>query len=121
MRKATLPCIAGKPPADAAQPSGINGIIVMVIMNVTHEPRAPRIPNFLFQNPKNKSAPNNHSETPKNQLAPWMPKTGYIQEIRGPLLMKGINPCASYANHFWYPKKKYMIPSMREPRGNQDP
>ena len=65
MRKATLPCIAGKPPADAAQPSGINGIIVMVIIKVTHEPRAPRIPNFLFQNPKNKSAPNNHSETLK--------------------------------------------------------
>lgn len=26
-----------KPPPDAAQPSGMNGIIVMVIMNVTHE------------------------------------------------------------------------------------
>src|ERR1700736_6365199 len=90
MRKATFPTIAGKPPADAAQPSGMNGMIVMVIMNVTHEPRAPRIPNFLFQNPKNKSAPNNHSEIPKNQLAPWMPKTGYIQEIRGPLLIKGL-------------------------------
>ena len=100
MRKATFPCIAGKPPADAAQPSGMNGMIVMVIKNVTHEPRAPRIPNFLFQNPKNKSAPNNYSETPRNQLAPWMPKTGYIQEIRGPLLMKGINVCASYPNHF---------------------
>jgi hypothetical protein len=62
--------MAGKPPADAAQPSGINGIIVTVIIKVTHEPAAPRIPNFLFQNPKNKSAPNSHSETPKNQLAP---------------------------------------------------
>jgi hypothetical protein len=59
MRKGTLPTIAGNPPADAAQPFGINGIIVTVIMNVTHEPSAPRIPNFLFQNPKNKSAPNN--------------------------------------------------------------
>ena len=105
MRKATLPCIAGKPPAEAAQPSGINGIIV-VIMNVTHEPRAPRIPNFLFQNPKNKSAPNNHSETPKNQLASWMPKTGYIQEIRGPLLIKGINVCASYVEPFLVSKKE---------------
>jgi hypothetical protein len=66
---------------------GIEGIIVSVIMNVTHEPSAPRIPNFSFQNPKNKSAPNNHSETPKNQLAPRMPKTGYIQEIRGPMLI----------------------------------
>src|SRR6202023_2822549 len=100
MRKGTLPAIAGNPPADAAQPSGINGIIVTVIMNVTHEPSAPRIPNFLFQNPKNKSAPINHSETPKNQLAPRMPKTGYIQEIRGPLLIYGINTCASYSNHF---------------------
>src|SRR6266404_14401 len=55
MRKATFPTIAGKAPADAAQPSGLNGIIVMVIMMVTHEPRAPRTPSFLFQNPKNKS------------------------------------------------------------------
>ena len=67
----------------------------MVIIKVTHEPRAPRIPSFLFQNPKNKSPPNNHSETPKNQLAPCTPKTGYIQDISGPLLIKGINPCAS--------------------------
>jgi hypothetical protein len=79
MRKATFPTIAGNPPADEAQPSGINGIIVIVIINVTHEPAAPRIPNCLFQNPKNKSAPNNHSEPPKNQLALRMPKTGYIQ------------------------------------------
>jgi hypothetical protein len=55
-------------------------------MNVAEEPRAPRMPTFLFQNPKNKSAPNNHSETPKNQLAPRMPKTGYSQKISGPLL-----------------------------------
>jgi hypothetical protein len=69
-----LTVIAGNPPAEAAQPSGINGIIVMVVINVTHEPAAPRIPNFLFQNPKNKRAPNNHSETPKNQLAPRTPE-----------------------------------------------
>src|ERR1700730_4522947 len=87
MRKGTLPAVAGNPPADAAQPSGIKGIIVTVIMNVTHEPSAPRIPNFLFLNPKNKSAPINHSETPKNQLAPRQPNTGPIQAIRGPLLI----------------------------------
>jgi hypothetical protein len=52
--------MAGNPPADPAQPFGMNGIILTVIMNETHEPRAPRIPNFLFQNPKNKRAPNNH-------------------------------------------------------------
>src|SRR5262245_45233899 len=65
MRKATRSVIAGNPPADAAQPSGINGIIVTVAINEKHEPRAPRMPNFLFQKPKNKSAPNNHSETPQ--------------------------------------------------------
>jgi hypothetical protein len=74
IRKGTLPVIAGNPPAEAAQPPGINGIIVMVAINEKHEPRAPRIPNFLFQNPRNKSAPNSHSETPKNQLAPRMPE-----------------------------------------------
>ena len=58
------------------------------------------MPSFLFQNPANNSAQNTHSETPKNQLAPRMPKTGYIQKISGPLLMYGINVCASYSNHF---------------------
>src|SRR5258708_1365241 len=43
----------------------MNGMMVTVPTNVAHEPRAPRIPNFLFQNPRNKSAPNSHSETPK--------------------------------------------------------
>jgi hypothetical protein len=28
------------------------------------------MPNFLFQNPRNNSVPNVHSETPKNQVAP---------------------------------------------------
>ena len=87
IRKATCSVIAGKPPADAAQPFGMNGIIVAVQMNVTHEPRAPRVPSFLFQKPRNKSAPNDHSETPKNQVAPRMPKTGYNQKISGPLLI----------------------------------
>jgi hypothetical protein len=39
----------------AAQPFGKNGIIVMVPTNEKHEPRAPRMPSFLFQNPKNKN------------------------------------------------------------------
>src|SRR6266849_2780373 len=94
-RKATVSVIAGNPPAEAAQPFGINGIIVMVEMNEKTPPSAPRIPNFLFQNPAKSSAPKNHSATPKNQQAPRMPKTGYIQEIRGPLLIYGINACAS--------------------------
>src|SRR5262249_6349760 len=46
------------------------GIIVTVAINEKHEPMAPRIPSFLFQNPKNKSAAISHSETPKNQLVP---------------------------------------------------
>src|SRR5215471_16384721 len=43
----------------------MNGMMVIVMIKVTHEPKAPRTPNFLFQKPKNKSAPNNHSETPQ--------------------------------------------------------
>src|SRR5260370_26165938 len=64
-RKATVSVIAGNPPAEAAQPPGINGMIVMVETNEKHERRAPRMPNFLFQKPKNKSPPNTPSPTPK--------------------------------------------------------
>ena len=46
------------------------------------------------------SAPNSHSAIPKNQVAPRMPNTGYIQKMRGPLLIYGISTCASYSNHF---------------------
>jgi hypothetical protein len=65
MRKATCSVIAGKPPAEAAQPSGMNGMIVEVAIKVPAEPKAPRTPSFLFQNPANKSAPKSHSETPR--------------------------------------------------------
>src|SRR6266481_6244931 len=65
MRKATRSVIAGNPPADTAQPSGINGMIVDVAMKLPHAPKAPRTPSFLFQNPANKNAPSSHSETPK--------------------------------------------------------
>src|SRR5262245_33917301 len=100
MRKGTLPVMAGNPPADAAQPSGMKGMMVTVVTNVATEAAAPRTPAFLFQNPQNRSAPLNHSETPRNQLAPRRPNTGYIHRMRGPLLMKGIKVCASYSNHF---------------------
>src|SRR5215510_4775183 len=100
MRNGTLPVMAGNPPADAAQPSGIKGIMVTVPMKAAQEPRAPRMPYFLFQNPAHKSVPNTHSATPKNQLAPRMPNTGYIQASSGPWLIEGIKTCASYANHF---------------------
>src|SRR6267378_4035359 len=106
MRNGTLPVMAGNPPADSAQPSGMNGMIVAVPMNAAQEPRAPRIPSRLCQNPRHKSRANDHSDTPSTQLAPRTPNTGYIQEISGPLLIKGISTWASYANHFWYPKNK---------------
>src|SRR5258707_4134686 len=83
--------MAGNPPAAAFQPSGIKGMIVMVMIKVRQDPAAPRTPNSLFQKPKSKSAPNSHSDTPRNQLEPWTPKTGYIQEISGPFLKKESN------------------------------
>jgi hypothetical protein len=43
MRKATFPTIAGNPPADGAQPSGIKGMMVIVVINVATDPRAPSI------------------------------------------------------------------------------
>src|SRR5262249_12170838 len=92
-----------------AQPPGMNGMIVTVSMNDRHAPAAPRTPRLLFQYPRGISAPNNHSEAPRNQRAPRMPNTGYIQKMRGPLLMYGINVYASYSNHFWYPKNAKMI------------
>src|SRR5713226_8281870 len=100
IRKATFSVIAGKPPADAAQPSGIKGMIVVVPTNDAIPPSAPRTPAVLFQNPMNISAPKVHSETPRNQQAPLTPKTGYIQEVSGPLLMYGMSAWASYSNHF---------------------
>jgi uncharacterized protein len=48
---------------------------------------APRAPSVLFQNPSTSNAAMSHSETPRNQLAPRIPNTGYIQEISGPWLM----------------------------------
>src|SRR5216684_768437 len=106
IRKATFSVIAGKPPADAAQPSGIKGMIVVVPTNDAIPPSAPRTPAVLFQNPMNRSAPKVHSETPRNQQAPLIPKTGYIQAMSGPLLIYGMSASASYSNHFWYPKKR---------------
>jgi hypothetical protein len=87
MRNGTLPTIAGNPPADAAQPLGMKGMIVTVITKVTVEPAAPSTPSFLFQNPRNRRVPNTYSDTPRNQLAPRMPKIGYNQKMRGPLLI----------------------------------
>ena len=74
-------------PATGSHPFGMNGMIVTVMMNVAVEPSAPRMPSRLSQNPRNSSAPISHSETPRNQLAPWMPNTGYSQKISGPWLI----------------------------------
>jgi hypothetical protein len=41
--------MAGNPPAEAAQPLGMNGMMVTVKMKVTVEPSAPRIPRRLSQ------------------------------------------------------------------------
>jgi hypothetical protein len=49
IRNATLSVIAGNPSADAAHPSGINGIIVTVAIKEKHEPRAPSIPSVRDQ------------------------------------------------------------------------
>src|SRR5260370_28857449 len=91
IRNATLPTMAGKPPADGAQPFGMKGMMLTVDRKVTHDPAAPRMPSRLFQKPRNSSAPNSHSDTPRNQLAPRTPKAGYIHEMSGPLLMNGIS------------------------------
>src|SRR6516162_8100678 len=96
----TLPVMAGNPPAEASQPSGIKGIIVTVVKKVTAEPAAPRIPSRLSQKPANSNAPKIHSKVPRNQLAPRMPNTGYNHEISGPLLMNGTSLSASYSHHF---------------------
>ena len=65
------------------------------VMKVAVESIAPRRPAFLFQNPQIRSAAVSHSETPKIRLAPWIPSTGYIQKVSGPLLMNGISVRAS--------------------------
>src|SRR5262249_35683158 len=75
LQNGTLPVIAGKPPADVAQPSGMNGMMVTVPTNAAQDPSAPRIPNRLFQNPRNNSRANDHSDAPSTQLAPRMPNT----------------------------------------------
>src|SRR4029077_20145586 len=101
--------IAGNPPAAVAQRSGMKGIIETVARNVKTDPAAPSAPNFLFQYPNRIRLPKVHSDTPRNQLAPRMRTPGYSHDTSGLLLIKGIRAFASYSNHFWYPKKKYMI------------
>src|SRR6266481_5579038 len=100
IRKATFSVIAGKPPADAAQPSGIKGMIVVVPTNDAILPSAPTTPAYLFHHPMNIPTPKFHSETPRNKQAPLTPKTGYIQAMSGPLLMYGMSARASYSHHF---------------------
>ena len=49
MRKPSGKVMIGNPPASLAQPSGRNGIIVVVPMKVTIDPSAPRMPSFGLQ------------------------------------------------------------------------
>src|SRR2546427_13234540 len=98
MRTGTLPAMAGNPPADAAHPSGMNGMIVTVPRNAPQELRAPRIPSRLYQNPRNKSTADDHSYRPRNQLAPRMPNMGSVQENSGPSGKKGPSTAASDSN-----------------------
>src|SRR5258708_14772596 len=74
IRNATLPTMAGKPPADGAQPFGMKGMMLTVDRKVMHEPAAPKTPSRLFQKPKNTRPPNNHSTTPTNHPTPPTPK-----------------------------------------------
>jgi hypothetical protein len=76
-------------------------MMVTVVTNVPTERMAPSTPALGFQNPQTRSAAVSHSDTPRNQVAPWRPNTGYIQDVSGPLWMKGISVWASYSNHFW--------------------
>ncbi|SRR6266436_7423567 len=96
-----LPVIAGNPPADAAQPFGINGIIVAVIMNVTLEPRAPRIPDFYsrilktracqtpFRNPQKPTGlPDAENRVhPKNERAVADIRNQYLRLVLKPFLI----------------------------------
>lgn len=95
-----MPIIAGQPPADAGQPFGMKELVVTVMTKVTTEPAAPRMPSRLLQWPGRIRGPNVHPATPGNQLATHRPNARHIQEMSGPLLMKGISVCASYSNHF---------------------
>ena len=65
MRKATFPTIAGNPPADGAQPSGIKGMMVIVVINVATDPRAPSIP-ILVPESGEQQVLNSHSELESN-------------------------------------------------------
>ncbi len=75
-------------------------MMVTIVTNVATERMAPRTPALGFQKPQIRSAAVSHSETPRKELAPWRPNTGYTQNVSGPLLMKAISVCASYSHHF---------------------
>jgi hypothetical protein len=48
--------MAGNPPADAAQPSGMNGMMVTIATKLAQAPAAPRTPRRFSQNPRSMSA-----------------------------------------------------------------
>src|SRR5436309_16003499 len=105
MRNGTLPAMAGNPPADAAHPSGMNAMIVTAPRNAPQEPRAPRIPSRLYQNPMNKSTADDRSDRPRNQLASRRPHQEYSQETSGPLRKSVTRPSRASSKHGGEPMK----------------
>jgi hypothetical protein len=61
IRNRILLVIVGKPPADAAQPSGMNGMMVMVMMRVTTEPASPRMPGCRLYGYPARAGVNDHA------------------------------------------------------------
>jgi len=100
IRNGTAPAIAGKP-AVGSQPSGMNGMIVTVVRNVPVEPRAPRTPNRLSQNPAYNRAKIVHSDAPKNRAPaqlPAMSMSGATGSRRIPTSASGMHCSSSSQN-----------------------
>jgi len=71
-RQATPSVIAGTPPADSAQPFGINGMIVTVAIDEKQAPSAPMIPNFCSKIPGTRACT---ATTPQLPGTRWLPHT----------------------------------------------
>src|ERR1700741_4061249 len=67
----------------------MNGMIVSVVKKVMVEPRAPRAPILLSENPAYSSAKMIHSDAPRKRAPPRIPKAGYSQKIKGAVADKG--------------------------------
>src|SRR5947207_10959429 len=63
--------------------SGMKGMMVTVPIIEKAQPKAPKTPAFLFQNPQNKSAANNHSEAPGTNSLPGRRERGKSKKSAG--------------------------------------